>query len=724
MESKTTNTNEILEKISLQACMVETGDIPLMGEILNSLSDLEKSLTNGDRKDIPDLIHELQRYLEKLILHEKDDMEPFEKGVAALQSAVREIGMGKENLVDLKAVLEELGGNAEKAVAAQDKMSESVVTLKASPPVEIQGEDIQILNDFVTEAREHLETIEVNLVELENNPQDSEIINAIFRPFHTIKGVSGFLQLEKINILCHHTENLIDNVRAGQMEMDSRLSDIILESVDTVTLMIGKIEIDLISQKFPTFDDINIDPLLGRIQQVSGAAVSKKPLGRILVETGTIKEDDLRDALKKQKLQPEKRLGEILVEEKKTTPNGIASALNQQNNGKKTVKHQVKVDTDKLDNLVDLSGELVIAQSIFRQVGLEIASDNPKYFQQLNQVSQAVSTIQKIAMSMRMVQIQNIFQKMMRVVRDLARSTGKEVNLSMTGEETEIDRNMVEALYDPLVHMIRNSVDHGLETPDERERAGKPRAGNIYLRAYQKSGNIVIEIEDDGKGLDRDKILEKAVDRGLVPQGDAPSDKEIFGCILQPGFSTASTVTDVSGRGVGMDVVKKGIDKLSGRLDIASEPGKGTQFTVILPLTLAIIEGMLVRVGKERYILPAHAIVESFRPTPAECHTVSGKGEMVTARGSLIPLVRMESLFDITADARHPFEGIVVVAEYEGRQKGLLFDELLGKEEFVIKSMGETFKSVKGLAGAAILGDGKVGLILDMSGVFRIVEGR
>jgi two-component system chemotaxis sensor kinase CheA len=338
----------------------------------------------------------------------------------------------------------------------------------------------------------------------------------------------------------------------------------------------------------------------------------------------------------------------------------------------------------------------------------------------LGQLNQITSSLQTMTMSLRMVPIKNTFQKMLRLVRDLSKNSGKQVQLRMSGEETEIDRNVVDELYEPMVHMIRNSMDHGLETPEERQTAGKDATGTIHLKAYHKGGSIVVEIIDDGRGLDRERILEKARANGLIDDDCRLNDAEINNLIFQPGFSTAQAVTEISGRGVGMDVVKKAIERLRGRVDIQTTAGRGSTFCISLPLTLAIIEGMLVRVGKERYVIPALSIIESFRPTAEHCSTVACKGEMILSRGGLIPLIRLETIFAARSDARHPWEGLVVTVEYDGRRMGLLLDELLGKEEVVIKNMGEALKKVRGITGGAILGDGRVGLILDMAGIWEL----
>jgi len=345
-------------------------------------------------------------------------------------------------------------------------------------------------------------------------------------------------------------------------------------------------------------------------------------------------------------------------------------------------------------------GELAIAQSMLRQNELIMRSKDRKLDQINNQLNLITSALQKTAMSLRMVPIKNTFQKMIRVVRDLAKKAGKEVQLIISGEDTEIDRNMVEEIYEPMVHMIRNSIDHGLELSQERKAANKPKQGSIYLKAYHKGGDIVIEIQDDGQGLNREKILKKAISSCLIKEG------EINNLIFHPGFSTAEKITDVSGRGVGMDVVKnKIIEKLRGRVDVQSSPGKGTIIFIRLPLKLAIVDEMIVKVEGEKYIIPALAVQEAFRPKKTEFYTVEKKGEVIMFRDSLIPLIRLDQLLGLNGNDssdeidKAPWERLVVVAENQERRRCLLVDELLGQEEVVIKSLDKRVYGCKGYNG-------------------------
>jgi two-component system chemotaxis sensor kinase CheA len=408
----------------------------------------------------------------------------------------------------------------------------------------------------------------------------------------------------------------------------------------------------------------------------------------------------------------------------------VVSALREQRRYGPQGSFQVKVDTDKLDNIVDMVGELAIAQSMLRQNPLVQSTSDRRLFQIVNQLNVITSSLQKTAMSLRMVPISQSFQKMLRLVRDLAKKAGKEVELRITGEETEIDRNMVEEIYEPMVHMIRNAIDHGIEPPEERTANRKPARGTIYLKAYHKGGDIVIEIADDGRGLNKEKIRQKAIANGLIEENENPSDEEIQNLIFQPGFSTADEVTDISVRGVGTDVVKSKIEKLRGRVEVKSTPGQGTRFFMRLPLTLAIVDGIVVKVGQERYILPTLSVKEFYKPEKRDYFTVKGKGEMIKVRQDLIPLVRLDRWANghggshPPTDGDPPWEKTVVVVEHQGKLRCLLVDELVGQEEVVIKSLGQWLRKVEGIAGGAILGDGRVGLIVDISGVFEMqVEG-
>lgn len=715
-----------LEGMALEVVTLECGDIPALGSIMNCMCRLEEKAAKADAPVLLEVTRPIKAYVEKLILGEANETGPLEHGTDFLQSVFRSLTNGEAVKGDISITLKSLGVDPspnsppDEGRAGKEKEEQAV-----APQSTLTEEDEQILGDFVIEGLENLGTIEVRLIDLEQDPYDRETINAIFRPFHTIKGVSGFLNLGKINKLAHSAENLLDKARNGEIRLEGTVIDIVLESVDVLKRMIEGVQEGL--REGTSLDrGIDVMPLIHRIEELIAQSeqAGERPLGEILVQKGSLSAEDLERGLERQKKEPARKIGEILVEEGKADTKEVISALREQKKfNRQHIDLQVKVDTKKLDNLVDLTGELVINQSILRQNPWVISSNDQKLYHTLGQLNQITSSLQKTAMSMRMVPVRATFQKMVRLVRDLARNSGKEVGLEMEGEDTEIDRNVVEELYEPMVHMIRNAIDHGLETPEEREKGGKSRQGTILLRAYHRGGHIIIEIRDDGRGLDRKGIVEKAVATGLMTDVAKMTESEIYNLIFHPGFSTAKRVTDISGRGVGMDVVKKGIEKLRGRVEIHTRPGEGSAFLISLPLTLAIIEGMVVRVGGERYVIPALSILESFRPERRQYSTVEGKGEVILSRGRLIPLVRLDRVFAVKGDSVHPWDGLVVNVENDGQQRCLLLDELLGKEETVIKSLGEGLKDIKGIAGGAIMGDGKVGLILDISGIFEITQG-
>jgi two-component system chemotaxis sensor kinase CheA len=531
--------------------------------------------------------------------------------------------------------------------------------------------------DFVLEAREHLANIEQELLRLENAPEDIEAVHALFRSFHTIKGLSAIAGVETAREVAHHTENLLDEVRSGARAVSSALIDLALASADFLGEVVAAAELLDQGEMAAIPDDAGV-----LLEQLYAATHSMPmPLS-----------DDLPAAAP--------RAGGLAA---KSTRAGGRSA--------------VKVDTAKLDQLVDLVGELVIAQSLVQLDPALAALGDPKTAKNLNQLGRITTELQKTAMSLRVVPIGQTFQRMARVFRDLVRENGKLAVLETAGEDAELDRTIVEQLADPLMHMVRNAVDHGLELPGDREKAGKPAEGRIRLSALHQSGHVVIAVSDDGRGLDQARILRKAVERGLVKEQAQLSPAEILDLIFEPGFSTSEQVTAISGRGVGMDVVKREIEKLRGRVEVRSEPGKGTTFLLRVPLTLAIIDALVVKQGANRFILPLFTVREILKPRGQEINTVEGRHEVALLRDRIVPVLRMEALLGETASGRATEDSVLVVVEAGPRRVALAVDEVIGKQEVVIKSLGDWMGRVRGVAGGAILGDGSVGIILDLDGL-------
>ena len=570
----------------------------------------------------------------------------------------------------------------------------------ASAPASL-GQDRELLGEFILESRDHLAQVELQMITLEKDPADSEAINTVFRAVHTIKGLAGFLDLGDIGDVAHQTETLLDLARNRKLVITAAVVDVVLAAADFLKAWLLRVEKTLagddagpVPEEHVLLDRIHREGLGETKPQESLPEQPKPP-----TSTTVVTDAEPPRAPRAEWTGPERRVGE----DRRTQ---AAEA------------HFVKVDTAKLDFLVDMAGEMVIAESMVRHHPELTGLHSPAVLHRLAQLARITSDLQKTAMSMRMVPISGLFQKMNRMVRDLGRKTGKQAELETIGGETELDRNVVEELADPLMHMVRNAVDHGLESADERLAAGKDPVGRIGLRACHQAGHIVIEITDDGRGLNRDRILEKARSMGLVEQTGNLSESEIFDLIFQPGFSTAAEVTDVSGRGVGLDVVKKRIQKLRGHVDIQSTPGRQTSFFLRMPLTLAIIDGLVVGVGSERYVVPIFSVREMLRPSPEMVFTVEGRHEMALVRGNLLPVVRLYRRFGVQPRSQDPAESLLIVAEAAGRSFCLLVDNLIGKQEVVIKSLGYMLRDIPGVAGGAILGDGRVGLILDLEGIF------
>ncbi len=466
-----------------------------------------------------------------------------------------------------------------------------------------------------------------------------------------------------------------------------------------------------------------------KIFPVTDSGSSTPLIGQILMEEGKVKPEDIEEALKSQK-----RLGEILVEQGKATERDVERAVEKQiarksELFKSSVTSTIRVDLGKLDHLINTVGEMVIINSMLQQALKDSnelkdkkESGNPSLdvgvvFSQLQRIGKE---IQESAMSLRMMPVGEVFQRFTRLVRELSASENKKIELVITGEETELDKGVLEKIADPLVHLIRNSIDHGIEAPGERVAKGKPEKGTIYLSACQSGDSVNIEVEDDGRGLSKERILEKAVSNGVVKGADGLTDDQAYSLIFLPGFSTAERVTDVSGRGVGMDVVKRNIESLNGRVAVRTKTGTGTKITITLPLTLAIIDGLAALVGEEVFIIPLSSVLESLRPDRDEVKTLVEKGEVVNVRGEYIRMIRLHEILDIAPRNRDPWDAIAVVAVYDGRKYCFLVDGLIGQQQIVIKHLGTAVPKVCDIAGGTILGDGRVALVLDIPGIVEM----
>ena len=592
--------------------------------------------------------------------------------------------------------------------------------------INLLAQDPELVGDFIMEAREHLSSVEGHMLTLEKNPGEMEAVHAVFRGFHTIKGLAGFLEFNPIRDVAHEVETLLDLARNSKITITGAVVDIVLESVDFLKGSIATVEASLAGGSEPLRANAG---LVGRIQacingqgsdSASDGLESQFPLANVVVDTtpALAKLAEMVAGAPEESAAKESADLPAKEQTKDLARDGSAKDAASKT-GKSAEAASVRVQTSKLDYLMDMVGEMVITQSLIRHNPALSSIQNTKLTAHLSQLSRITSEVQRTTMGMRMINIGQVFSRSSRLVRDLSRKAGKQIQLELSGEETELDKTIAEELSDPLLHMVRNSCDHGVEDPETRIAAGKDPVARIKLAAYHEGGQIVVAISDDGRGLDREKILAKAIQRGLIEPGANLSEQEVFNLIFEPGFSTAAQITDISGRGVGMDVVRKNIQKLRGRIDISSKMGQGTTFLLKLPLTLAIIEGLVVAVGIHRYILPIYAVRELISPKEDSISTVHGRNEMAMVRDRVLPVLRLAQRFNIEPKHQDATLGILIVTECQGHVFCLLVDEVLGKQEVVIKSLGETLKNIPGIAGGAILGDGRVGLILDLDGVFR-----
>ena len=650
----------------------------------------------------------------------------------AMKASEHRVAVGADPVAHAMAA--SVGGTTTKAVAEGTAAPEPAPTLAPAPIAANNGPlvdqlpddaDRDLLPDFITESVECVVNSEAALLQLEANPSDEEAVNTVFRAFHTVKGTSAFLGLARIAAFAHEAESLLSRVRDKEIAYARGCADLSLRSADMLKELLSVVEQALNGDGRMPVPEGYVELL----EALAGYDPARDAHGVVLPTRSegddifpavdhaatavAVSSNDLRMATTAEPALPQVQ---------GTASTAVSAASNNSAPAGNSADATIRVRTDRLDRLIDMVGELVIAQSMI--AGDEGFSNGAQrdLLRKVTHAGKIVRELQDLSMSMRMVPLRPTFQKLARVVRDTATKAGKTVQFVTEGDEVEIDRTMVDRLGDPLVHMVRNAVDHGVEPPHERTANGKPSLGVVRLHAYHASGNVVVELIDDGRGLHRDKIVKKAIEKGLIESDKGMTDSEVFNLIFAPGFSTAEKVTDISGRGVGMDVVRRNLEAIRGRIDITSAPGKGTIFAIRLPLTLAVTDGMLVKVGGERFIVPLTHIHMSFRPEPSMLSTVVGKGEMVLLRGELMPVVRLHRLFDVPNAVESPLEGLLMIVGDGHKRTALLVDELLGQQQVVAKALGDGLGKVEGVSGGAILGDGRVGLILDVNETLALAQ--
>lgn len=713
---------ELMEQAASGANMLTPGDVSEVDQLQAVFEQIDKRI--GKLKDSPaELIQQtkettsgISELLQQMLAEEVKSPDTL------IDSVAQEV-MSLQQLID--QVL-----NPETAQAAPAPVEEDLTQTSDTPDgILIDKDDVPLILDFMAESKEHLESAEAGLLEMESKPDDSEVMNLIFRGFHTIKGMAGFLNLAEIGSLAHSTENLLDLARKGELVIAGENTDVVFESIDMLKKMIDELQ-DAIKSNQPILSQKELPALLEKIEACS----QNKSEAATDVAEPEIKEDQTQrtesaevksvEAKSEPNIIADDTAGQVqpLAE---VAPEPVAGPARKKESETRLAgvpEEKIKVSTTRLDNLVNMAGELVIAQLMVSEESCGNLAEHYELNRKVAHQGKIIRELQELSMSMRMVQIAGVFQKMTRLVRDVSRKAGKKIDFITSGEETELDRSIIDKIADPLVHMLRNSVDHGVEMPEDREKCGKDSMGKIELRAFHEAGNIVIEIEDDGKGLDKERILNKAIENGVVEAESQLTDDQIFKLVFHAGLSTAQKITSVSGRGVGMDVVKKNIESLRGKIDIASTPGQGTIFTIRLPLTLAMIDGQVVKVGRNRYIVPINSIIGTLRPKKEQISTVQDRLEMVLVRGELLPVIRLYQLFNVKPATTHPVDALLVIIEDDGKKCCMLVDDLLAQQRVVIKNLGEGIGKVCGVSGGAIMGDGKVSLILDIPSLMKLAQ--
>jgi two-component system chemotaxis sensor kinase CheA len=629
---------------------------------------------------------------------------------------------------------------------------------------------------FFEEAVEHVANLEAGLLRLEAAPTDAETLNLIFRSAHSIKGSGGSFGLDGVARFTHAMESLLGRMREGTLVAGRAQVDLLLRATDALKSLLA-------TEREGAPEPEAVEPLLAEMNAALGAApapassatpapaapkdrewcVVFQPapdlfrqgmdpllLLRDVASLGELLESrcDATHLPDLDVLEPDTchlawtlRLSascdeqairdvfawvddacrlEIRPVEAERAAGGARAAAGPAPSSAALESSTLRVPVDKVDKLINLVGEIVIAQSMIREVVQDFQPGRLAMLQEaVAQMERNTRELQERVMGVRMVPIGTLFGRFPRVVRDIATASGKQIRLVTAGEETELDKSVVERIGDPLTHMIRNAADHGIEPADERSRAGKPGEGTIRLSASTLGGSVVVDVEEDGRGLDTERIRAKAIERGLIPADGSRTADEIHALIFEPGFSTAQVVSDVSGRGVGMDVVRRNVEALNGTVSIHTEKGRGTRFRIKLPLTLAILDGLTISVGGRVLILPLLAVVESVRPRPEDVRSILARGEVVLVRGEPIPLVRLHRALGVPGALTDPSEAICVLVEHEGRHIALMADDLLGQQQVVIKSLDANYRRVEGVMGATILGDGTVALILDVGSFAR-----
>lgn len=702
----------------------DSGDLMALVELKNTFQELADEMEGtAALKDVCRFAQLLSKLSMKLsvIESEKETLRILKESADGLSALFNKEKNGQESA----ALFNRLAREAQPILLARPR-EEQTSSLPSYSEDYFKSivDDKKMLSQLADEVKEHLDSAQFTLVELEYDDTNQENINKVFRNFHTIKGSSAFLGLKNIEEVGHEMENLLVLLRDGKLRISRDLIDVIFFGIELLRNLVSIMETNdfVIPKMAESFKKVDIFDYIGLIRKILSQYQVKK-IGEILEEEGKLRPTDVRHILDRQ-TKTEKKFGEIAVDEKLITKDELKDAIQKQKApvGKKA--SYVKVSNERLNSLIDIVGELVINQSMLKQTigNKEDATDTAE--RTISQLETITTNIKNLVLSMGMVPIAEIFNKLRVVIRNTSQELGRAIVVDIRGEETELDRNVIESIYDPLVHMVRNSVDHGIEPPDEREKLKKDRVGRIVVSAEHKGNGIEISVYDDGRGIDRDRVKEKALSMGLVEKEkiDTMSDREIYALMFLPGFSTAQKVTEVSGRGVGLDVVKKNIEEIHGRIEVTSQKGQYTRFVIKLPLTLAIIEGFVTTIGQNKYVFPFNSIDEIMVPKAEFISTMDDGSMMLFNRGVYIPMLFAGEICHET-DYKTALEDIIlIIISHDNKNYGIVVDRVLGKQEIVIKTLGEVLQGLSVFSGGTIFGDGTIGFVVDIEGFLEEVR--
>ncbi|RMH64982.1 MAG: chemotaxis protein CheA [Calditrichaeota bacterium] len=675
------------------------------------LDNIRKGKTELLKKHI-DIFLEVSDTLMMMMnhLHDNFSEEGFPGDVENLKERIKKMIADTENPGETKAESGPSPKSGKKKKASSKKQQES----KKEPDFDALITP-EMEKQFVVDAQELLDEMEQDLLNLEKNTDNLELVESVFRNMHSLKGNAGFFNFKDINQVCHRAETFLDRVRNEEAKAESNQISMVLQVLDFIRTAVDNLDQGkppVISGKIGLLDLMTEVFQLDCPEEASGEASDW--------DVPSVEQKEVPEKTDTPEVKPENAKKEDAGEQ--STPEKTAAPKDNKK-PRSSVNDVIRVDVDKLNKLMDLVGEIVISESMvshnpeLRDLELESFEKSISYLQK------NVRELQELATAMRMIPLNGLFSKMKRLIRDLSNKNNKKIELVINGGETEVDRSVLEHISDPLVHILRNAADHGIETPDKRVARGKPETGRIGLSAKQIGGEIWIVIEDDGNGLNREKILKKAMEKGLIGENDTDMpDEKVWNLIFQPGFSTADKISDISGRGVGMDVVVRNVEKIRGRVEVISEEGKGTTINLRIPLTTAIVDGMLMRVENTIYAIPTLDIKESLQVGANHVVDLIDGQEIIKIRENLIPVLRLHELHELSFAPKPMSEGIVVVTEKGSSGMGFLVDEILGQQQLVIKPLPGYLGDIKGVSGCAVLGNGEICLILDLSNLIKLVE--